>query len=40
MNKKRGLLIGRIQPLHNGHIKVIQETLKEVDEIIIGIGSA
>ena len=40
MNEKRGLLIGRIQPLHIGHIKVIQETLKELDEVIIGIGSA
>ncbi len=40
MNIKRGLLIGRIQPLHNGHMSVIQDTLNEVDELIIGIGSA
>lgn len=40
MDEKRGLLIGRMQPVHNGHISVIQETLKEVDELIIGIGSA
>ena len=26
---KRGLLIGRMQPVHNGHIEVIKETLKE-----------
>lgn len=38
--KNRGLLIGRMQPVHNGHIEVIKETLEEVDEIIIGIGSA
>ena len=37
---KRGLLIGRMQPVHNGHIDIIKETLKEVDELIIGIGSA
>ncbi|MDO5852186.1 MAG: nicotinamide-nucleotide adenylyltransferase [Methanobacteriaceae archaeon] len=37
---KRGTLIGRMQPIHNGHISVIKETLKEMDEIIIGIGSA
>ena len=37
---KRGLLIGRMQPVHNGHIDIIKETLNEVDEIIIGIGSA
>ncbi|MDR1819017.1 MAG: nicotinamide-nucleotide adenylyltransferase [Methanobrevibacter sp.] len=35
-----GILIGRMQPLHNGHIQVIKDALKEVDELIIGIGSA
>ncbi len=40
MNGKRGLLIGRMQPVHKGHISVIKETLTEVDELIIGIGSA
>ena len=40
MNEKIGLLIGRIQPLHYGHMSVIEETLKEVDELIIGVGSA
>lgn len=40
MNAKRGLLIGRMQPVHIGHISVIQETLKEVNELIIGIGSS
>lgn len=40
MDIYRGLLIGRLQPLHKGHISVIKETLKEVDELIIGIGSA
>lgn len=36
----RGLLIGRFQPFHKGHVYVISEVLKEVDEIVIGIGSA
>ncbi|RAP53261.1 MAG: nicotinamide-nucleotide adenylyltransferase, partial [Methanosphaera sp. rholeuAM270] len=36
----RGLLIGRMQPVHKGHINVIKDTLKEVDELIIGIGSS
>lgn len=40
MNKKRGILIGRMQPVHNGHMQVISKILEEVDEIIIGIGSA
>jgi nicotinamide-nucleotide adenylyltransferase len=36
----RGLLIGRFQPFHNGHIYVVREVLKDVREIILGIGSA
>lgn len=40
MNGNRGLLIGRMQPVHKGHISVIKDTLKEVDELIIGIGSS
>lgn len=40
MNKIRGILIGRMQPPHRGHIEVIKKILGEVDEIIIGIGSA
>ena len=40
MNKTRGILIGRMQPVHNGHMQIIKEILNEVDEIIIGIGSA
>jgi nicotinamide-nucleotide adenylyltransferase len=40
MQKVRGILIGRMQPVHNGHMQVINKILDEVDEIIIGIGSA
>lgn len=40
MDKIRGILIGRMQPVHNGHMQVINKILEEVDEIIIGIGSA
>lgn len=40
MQKVRGILIGRMQPVHNGHLEVIKQVLSEVDEIIIGIGSA
>ncbi|MFQ6105705.1 MAG: nicotinamide-nucleotide adenylyltransferase [Candidatus Hydrothermarchaeaceae archaeon] len=36
----RGLLIGRFQPFHNGHVYVIREILREVEELIICIGSA
>lgn len=40
IKKTRGLLIGRMQPVHKGHIQIIQKTLESVDEIIIGVGSA
>jgi nicotinamide-nucleotide adenylyltransferase len=36
----RGFFIGRFQPYHFGHHEVIRQILKEVDELIIGIGSA
>jgi nicotinamide-nucleotide adenylyltransferase len=36
----RGLLIGRYQPFHKGHLEVIKEALSKCDELIIGIGSA
>lgn len=29
-----------MQPVHNGHMQVINKILDEVDEVIIGIGSA
>jgi nicotinamide-nucleotide adenylyltransferase len=37
---RRGLYLGRFQPYHLGHHLVIKQIAKEVDEIIIGIGSA
>jgi nicotinamide-nucleotide adenylyltransferase len=37
---KRGFYIGRFQPFHLGHRKVIGEIARHVDELIIGIGSA
>lgn len=36
----KGLFIGRFQPFHNGHLHIIKQILDEVDELIIGIGSA
>ncbi|WP_069807161.1 nicotinamide-nucleotide adenylyltransferase [Vulcanisaeta thermophila] len=36
----RGLFIGRFQPPHWGHVWAIREILKEVDELIVIIGSA
>lgn len=37
---KRGFYIGRFQPYHNGHQSVLEHIALEVDEIVIGIGSA
>ena len=37
---KRGLYIGRFQPFHLGHLGAIKDILKEVDELVIVIGSA
>lgn len=34
------LIIGRFQPLHNGHMEVIRKVASECDKVIIGIGSA
>ncbi|MFQ5800804.1 MAG: nicotinamide-nucleotide adenylyltransferase [Candidatus Hydrothermarchaeales archaeon] len=36
----RGLLIGRFQPFHKGHLSIIKKILKEADELFIVIGSS
>jgi nicotinamide-nucleotide adenylyltransferase len=36
----RGLYVGRFQPFHLGHLESIKTVLKEVDEIVVAIGSA
>ncbi len=36
----RGLYVGRFQPFHLGHLEAIKEILKEVEEVIVVIGSA
>ena len=37
---RRALFVGRFQPVHLGHLKVIKEMLDEYDEVVIGMGSA
>lgn len=39
-HEKDSLIIGRFQPLHNGHMEVIRKVAAESDHLIIGIGSA
>ncbi len=36
----RGILVGRFQPFHKGHVYVVKEILKDVDEVVIVVGSA
>jgi len=36
----RGIFIGRFQPFHNGHHAMVGDIVEEVDELVLGIGSA
>jgi nicotinamide-nucleotide adenylyltransferase len=36
----RGLLIGRFQPFHNGHARLVEEIVEDVDELVFAVGSA
>lgn len=35
-----GLMIGRFQPFHNGHLKLAHQILNECEELIIAVGSS
>jgi nicotinamide-nucleotide adenylyltransferase len=36
----RGFYIGRFQPFHEGHCEMTADIATEVDEVVVGIGSA
>jgi len=36
----RGFYIGRFQPYHDGHHHMVEEIADEVDELVLGVGSA
>ena len=36
----RGLIVGRFQPFHKGHLSVVRETLSKCDDLIVVVGSA
>jgi nicotinamide-nucleotide adenylyltransferase len=36
----RGFFIGRFQPFHSGHRALVERMAEEVDELVLGIGSA
>ena len=37
---KRGVFVGRFQPVHKGHLELIKKIVKEVDELVIIVGSS
>jgi nicotinamide-nucleotide adenylyltransferase len=37
---KRGLLVGRFQPFHKGHLFLVRQVFQHCDELIVVIGSA
>lgn len=37
---RRGLMLGRFQPFHNGHLALTKQILSECNELVIIIGSA
>lgn len=39
-NKATGLYTGRFQPFHLGHLSAVKQALKQVDKLIIAIGSS
>ncbi|WP_407354920.1 nicotinamide-nucleotide adenylyltransferase [Methanolobus sp. WCC5] len=40
MHMRRAFYIGRFQPFHLGHYSIIKDIALDVDEVVIGIGSA
>jgi nicotinamide-nucleotide adenylyltransferase len=40
MTTLRGFLVGRFQPFHSGHEQLVEGIAREVDELVVGIGSA
>ena len=36
----RGIFVGRFQPFHKGHLEFIKKIVKEVDELVIIVGSS
>lgn len=39
-NLKRGLMVGRFQPFHKGHLCLVVQIFEDCDEAVIAIGSA
>jgi nicotinamide-nucleotide adenylyltransferase len=37
---KRGVIVGRFQPFHKGHLEAIKKIMMDVDELVIVVGSS
>ena len=37
---KRGIFVGRFQPFHRGHLEALKNILKNIDELVIVVGSS
>lgn len=35
-----GLVVGRFQPFHNGHLYLLRQALEQAEQLVIGIGSS
>ncbi len=40
VERDRGLFVGRFQPFHGGHRRVVETVAREVDELVVVVGSA
>jgi nicotinamide-nucleotide adenylyltransferase len=40
MKPKVGLILGRFQPFHKGHLYLIKKALKQADKVVIAVGSS
>ena len=40
MSEKVGVIIARLQPIHNGHLELIRQALNENDKVLLLVGSA
>ena len=38
--EKVGVIIARLQPIHNGHLELIRQALNENDKVLVLVGSA
>lgn len=36
----KALVLGRFQPLHNGHVRMMRKASKLADKLVIGVGSS